>query len=242
MTYTLLMRLTGPMQAWGLQSRFSIRDTAREPTKSGVLGLVCAALGRPRAAPLDDLAALRMGVRVDREGQMRRDFHTAQDIVKASATIRPGKPIPASQRKVTEPSVRHYLADAWFTIGLTSDNQMLLEEIDQALGNPRWPLFLGRKAFPPGLPPRIMTEGGEAAGLVPAPLVAALTTFQDPLFTRHDKKPIRVVLDADVPHNGLQVVAERMQPDQPVSFQPRRFLPREVLVGYIKPQSKHVSL
>ena len=138
--------------------------------------------------------------------------------------------------------MRHYLADAWFTIGLTSDNQTLLEEIDQALGNPRWPLFLGRKAFPPGLPPRIMNVDGEAAGIVPVPLVAALTTFQDPLFKRHDEQPIRVVFDADVLRNGIQVVAERMQPDQPVSFQPRRFLPREVLVGYIKQQSKHVSL
>ena len=233
MTYTLLMRLAGPLQAWGLQSRFSIRDTAREPTKSGVLGLVCAALGRPREASLDDLTALRMGVRVDREGQMRQDFHTAQDIVKASAKIRPGKPIPPSDRKDTEPSVRHYLADAWFTVGLAGKNRALLEEIDQALAAPRWSLFLGRKAFPPSLPLRIVNSDGEATGLVAAPLVAALASFQDPLYTSHDERPVRIVLDADVPHNGLHVVAERMQPDQPVSFRPRRFLPREVVIGYL---------
>ena len=39
-----------------------------EPSKSGVLGLICAALGRDRSESLDDLASLRMGVRVDREG------------------------------------------------------------------------------------------------------------------------------------------------------------------------------
>lgn len=233
MTYTLLMRLAGPLQAWGLQSRFSIRDTAREPTKSGVLGLVCAALGRPREAPLDDLTALRMGVRVDREGQMRQDFHTAQDIVKASAKIRPGKPIPPSDRKDTEPSVRHYLADAWFTVGLAGKNRALLEEIDQALAAPRWSLFLGRKAFPPSLPLRIVNSDGEAIGLVAAPLVAALASFRDPLYTSHDEQRVRIVLDADVPRNGLHVVAERMQPDQPVSFRPRRFLPREVVIGYL---------
>src|SRR5690554_4789028 len=116
MTYTLLMRLTGPMQAWGLQSRFSIRDTAREPTMSGVVGLVCAALGRPREDPLDDLAALRLGVRVDREGAVRRDYHTAMDVVKASAKIKPGRPISEADLKETEPSERFYLADAWFIV------------------------------------------------------------------------------------------------------------------------------
>ena len=32
---TLLMRLAGPMQSWGTQSRFTVRDTGREPSKSG---------------------------------------------------------------------------------------------------------------------------------------------------------------------------------------------------------------
>ena len=45
---TLLLRLAGPMQSWGTQSRFTIRDTGYEPSKSGVIGLLCAALGKPR--------------------------------------------------------------------------------------------------------------------------------------------------------------------------------------------------
>ena len=232
MMYTLLMRLAGPLQAWGLQSRFSIRDTAREPTKSGVLGLVCAALGRPREAPLDDLTALRMGVRVDREGQMRRDFHTAQDIVKASAKIRPGKPIPPSDRKDTEPSVRHYLADAWFTVGLGSEDRALLERIDTALARPRWQLFLGRKAFPPGLPIRVVDGSGRAIGLVDQPLVEALAGFTDPCWKGKAPVSPRYVIDVGTSHT-LDVVARRMQPDQPISFRPRRFLPREVVIGYL---------
>ena len=40
----LLLRLAGPMQAWGTQSRFTVRDTGLEPSKSGVIGLLCAAL------------------------------------------------------------------------------------------------------------------------------------------------------------------------------------------------------
>jgi CRISPR system Cascade subunit CasD len=36
----LLLRLAGPMQAWGTQSRFVNRDTELEPSKSGVIGLL----------------------------------------------------------------------------------------------------------------------------------------------------------------------------------------------------------
>ena len=67
--HTLLIRLAGPMQSWGTQGRFDVRDTEREPSKSGVVGLLCAALGRDRSEPLDDLASLRMGVRVGPGGR-----------------------------------------------------------------------------------------------------------------------------------------------------------------------------
>ena len=67
---TLLLRLAAPMQSWGVSSRFTVRDTLREPTKSGVVGLIAAALGRPRTVQLDDLATLRMGVRIDQPGRV----------------------------------------------------------------------------------------------------------------------------------------------------------------------------
>ena len=233
MTYTLLLRLTGPLQSWGLQSRFSIRDTAREPTKSGVLGLICAALGRPRDVPIDDLRTLRLGVRVDREGQPRQDFHTAQHVLVASNTARQierGKP----NLKNTEPSVRHYLADAWFTVALTGRDPSLLKRIDEALAAPTWPLFLGRKAFVPAMPVHVLAREGQPLGVQPGDAMDLLLRFQDPVDSAplHPERPRRVVVDADVPHGQLTVVQERMQPDDPVSFQPRRFLPRRVVVGY----------
>lgn len=73
----LVLRLAAPLQSWGTQSRFSIRDTAREPSKSGVIGLIAAAIGRPRDGEIDDLMALRMSVRIDRDGTLQRDYHTA---------------------------------------------------------------------------------------------------------------------------------------------------------------------
>lgn len=81
---TLLLRLQGPMQSWGTTSRFDERDTQLEPSKSGVLGLVCAALGRDRHEPVDDLAVLRMGVRVDQEGVPMRDYQTATGVLIAT--------------------------------------------------------------------------------------------------------------------------------------------------------------
>lgn len=69
---TLLLRLAAPLQAWGADSKFETRKTGREPTKSGVVGLLAAALGlrRDEREALTRLTGLRFGVRVEREGQL----------------------------------------------------------------------------------------------------------------------------------------------------------------------------
>ena len=76
---TLLLRLAAPLQSWGADSKFEIRKTNREPTKSGVIGLLAAALGlrRDETEALQRLNRLRFGVRVDQEGSLLVDFHTA---------------------------------------------------------------------------------------------------------------------------------------------------------------------
>ena len=75
---TLLLRLAAPLQAWGTDSKFEVRRTNREPSKSGVIGLLAAALGLRRDADLSKLTALRFGVRVDRNGEVIKDFHMAK--------------------------------------------------------------------------------------------------------------------------------------------------------------------
>ncbi len=154
----LILRLTAPMQSWGLQSRFSVRDTAREPTKSGVVGLLGAALGRPRDADFGDLNALLMAVRIDRPGTVRRDYHTAgggtvpnrkaYGVAESSADI--NKPVTEGKLR-TVLSNRYYLADADFRVALTGDERFL-RELERAVLAPRWSLFLGRKAFVPNQP------------------------------------------------------------------------------------------
>ena len=144
----LLLQCVAPLQSWGIQSNFTVRDTGREPSKSGIIGLLCAALGRSRTAPVDDLANLVMGVRVDREGQILRDFHTAgQGGILKGFLKADGKGI--SNKTII--SNRYYLVDALFLVGLTGDKE-LLTILHNALANPQWMLFLGRKACPPARP------------------------------------------------------------------------------------------
>jgi CRISPR system Cascade subunit CasD len=51
---TLFLRLEGPLQAWGGTSKFVIRRSMEAPTKSGVLGLICCAMGWSRQKVVED--------------------------------------------------------------------------------------------------------------------------------------------------------------------------------------------
>jgi CRISPR system Cascade subunit CasD len=207
---TLLIRLSAPMQSWGTQSRFTVRDTGLEPSKSGVLGLLCAALGIDREDDdgLLPLTRLRIGTRVDREGLLKVDYHTAKDVRMANG-----------KTKGTELSNRYYLANAVFLVGLESENLALLERIQMALQKPVWALFLGRKAFVPGEP--IVLENGLRKGEV---LEDALKDY--PCLGKPKKEKLRVVLeDKDGPI---------VRTDQPLSFsrERRKFAPRRVSVTF----------
>lgn len=45
---TIFLRLEGPLQSWGDTSKFVMRRTMEAPTKSGIIGLICCAMGRDR--------------------------------------------------------------------------------------------------------------------------------------------------------------------------------------------------
>jgi len=146
---TLLLRLIGPMQSWGTTSRFDQRDTGKEPSKSGVIGIIAAALGidRENWEELEPLTRLAMGVRHDRPGVLKRDYQTA-GCAKGDLIIRAD----GSPSKDGVVSSRFYLADAAFLVGLEGNDQELLEKVQTALRNPCWPLALGRKAYVPSEP------------------------------------------------------------------------------------------
>lgn len=153
---TLLLRLVGPMQSWGTTSRFDQRDTGKEPSKSGVVGLLAAAMGieRENWADLEPLTYLSMGVRHDRSGVPKRDYQTAG--CAANDTIIKANGKPAKDGGVV--SQRFYLADAAFLVALEGDDRTLLEQAHNKLINPTWSLSLGRKSYLPSEP--IWIESG----------------------------------------------------------------------------------
>ena len=181
MTSVLALRFDAPMQSWGSRSRGVDRDTALEPTKSGVVGLLAAALGveRDQDEEVARLAALRFGVRVDREGTLERDYHVTQNVPTTSG---------GGHRTVV--SERFYLADALFLVLLEGPHDEL-ERIAEALADPHYRVYFGRKAFvparpmlPPGTGPRPGTIEQAIAehprlGTTPQGVIAELRTVVD---------------------------------------------------------------
>jgi len=223
MKHVLLLRLAGPMQSWGTQSRFSVRDTGLEPSKSGVIGLLCAALGRKRHNGISDLARLRMAVRVDREGVIKRDYHTALDVAKADGKIPPERKHP----KFTVTSNRYYLADADFLVGLegNSTDLELMEHAHLRLANPVWPLYLGRKAFVPSRPVQIPDGVREGA------LEEVLRTY--PWHARshaelaHPPEKLRLVIETPF-GEGPDI-----RNDKPINFAERTFTIRHTRTTFV---------
>ena len=131
---TLLLRLAAPMQSWGVGSKFNNRMTNREPTRSGVIGMVACAMGIRRDDSLGELEELRFGVRIDQPGELQRDFQMVhqEEGIKGNPWL----------------TYRYYLHDAVFLAALDgSDN--LLTRIEEALYHPAFPIFLGRMSCPP---------------------------------------------------------------------------------------------
>ncbi|MEI2777232.1 MAG: type I-E CRISPR-associated protein Cas5/CasD [Tetrasphaera sp.] len=196
---TLLLRLAGPMQAWGDSSRFTRRETRAEPTKSGVLGLLAAAQGRRRVDPIEDLLSLRFGVRIDQPGRILRDFQTAHR---------------ASDGAVMPLSTRFYLADAAFLAGVEG-NAALLEGLVDSLRHPTFPLYLGRRSCP--APPDLIQ------GLLDEDLVGALTSYRWIASDWHRRRMgatvnLPIVLDDDGDLAGDRLTSR----DVPRSFDPER--------------------
>jgi CRISPR system Cascade subunit CasD len=133
---TLVLKLAGPLQAWGTDSRFVQRHTRNGPSKSGILGLLAAALGRRRIDPLEELLQLRFGVRHDQPGVITRDFQTAASL---------------DRMRVLPLTHRYYLSDAVFVAAVEGDSDLIASVAD-ALRRPRFPLYLGRRSCPPASP------------------------------------------------------------------------------------------
>lgn len=223
----LVLRLAGPLQSWGDQSTFNRRETRSVPTKSGVLGLLAAAEGRRREAPLDDLRGLTMGVRVDQPGTLLRDYHTVSDYrgvpLRQAGVNAKGEQKLTSPKKKTHVTQRFYLQDAAFLVAVAGPDA-LITSLGVALCRPAFPLALGRRSCVPTQPILLGLRSGTVLEVLQQETwqagPAARAAFQ------RAGKPARIDLPVTIDaHDGDDVIN-----DVPESFDPRnrRFSSRRV--------------
>lgn len=234
MSCTLALCLDAPMQSWGLRSRFQSRDTAHEPTKSGVIGLLAAALGIPRHddRSVQRLAEARVGVRVEREGLVERDYHTVNNVPNTEGV---------AHRTVV--SHRYYLADAVFLVALQHPDRDELLRWHTALARPHWPVYLGRKAFVPARPLVATDAASTCLGIIDGTVEDVLgghcwmenRTDQRrravAALRQGNEHPLRTLVETEpTDHAG------EPRRDVPVSFHPRNhlFSTRSVRPGHVQ--------
>ncbi|MBI5963065.1 MAG: type I-E CRISPR-associated protein Cas5/CasD [Chloroflexi bacterium] len=216
MANTLFLRLEGPLQAWGERSRWSVRDSAAEPTKSGIVGLLACALGLDQDKDLRELSqSVRVGVRCDRAGLSMIDYHTVGGgYDKPMLLTAEGKPKLSSGRAHNEQTWRTYLADASFLVAVQGKDD-LIAKLANAVQNPIWPFFLGRKSCPPARP---IFDGLDDFKT----LEEALTARSLPVYISSESKA-RVRAAIECPPNQSGATRRR---DEINSRSRRTFLPR----------------
>jgi len=152
----LILRLDGPMQAWGMHTFEDFRPSNHFPTRSGLLGLLGACLGIDRSdhAGREGLAAsVEFTVRVDRT-VVRPDAERpiAKSAVKLSDfhTVLAARKVDGSTNENPVVSRREYLFDAAFTVAIGEKKYatVTLDAIADALLHPCFTPVLGRRSCP----------------------------------------------------------------------------------------------
>ena len=150
----LVLRLDGPMQSWGTSSQFNRRQTDLLPSRSAIFGILCASLGVDRGSEEEseyfkNFSYIQMkSVAIPRiksdnnELLVKRmdDFHTIMNTPKADGGT-----------KDCHITNRQYLLDASFRVFITGE-KILLQKLADAITNPVWGVWLGRKCCIPSAP------------------------------------------------------------------------------------------
>lgn len=222
---TLVLRLAGPLQSWGTASRHNRRATGPEPSKSGLVGLLAAAQGRRRSDPVDDLAALDLGVRVDQPGQLRRDYHTVSRLggqpLPSTAVTAKGVQKSTAPAKYTHVTQRFYLEEAVF-VAAVSGPATLMRGLTDAVMRPAFPLALGRRACVPTQP--LLISADDEQGLFDGAVLPTLESVPWQVsratrrrFERSRKLPASI----ELPVVMDDPLGDDLREDMPISFDPR---------------------
>ena len=173
----LLFHLQAPLAAWGDVAVGAYRGTREHPGASALLGLLGAALGlrrddEPAQAALRDGYAFAVGTVTN--GQLLRDYHTAQ--VPSRSDLK-GRPHRTRRDELSVPrqalntilSTRDYRQGGSWAVAAQAlpAAPYSLADLAQALREPRFVLYLGRKCCPPASPlaPVVATDRSAHAAL-----------------------------------------------------------------------------
>lgn len=159
--------------------------------------------GRRRTDSLEDLLTLRFGVRTDQPGSIVRDFQTAMDWA---------HPKKDGRVKAMPLSNRYYLADAVFVAAVEGDPS-LLQALDEAIRDPEFPLYLGRRSCP--------TEGQVSLGVRESELVKTLENEPWHAKLWHQRRLGRSVRLPIAYDAGPGQIGDTVR-DIPLSFNPER--------------------
>lgn len=160
----LVFQLQAPLSSWGEPAVGEFRGTADRPGQSALIGLLGAALGLLREDE-DAHAALRdaygFAVGLLQPGQLLRDYHTAQ--VPPRSALK-GRPHATRRHELSVPknelgtilSTRDYRQNGASLVAVQPRPGVKLphglEALANALRQPHFTLYLGRKTCVPGAP------------------------------------------------------------------------------------------
>ncbi len=227
---TCIFQLYAPLVSWGEIAVGGTRRSALHPSRSGILGIIAAALGvkRDEEKELDKLRqALSIAVRVDAPGTLLTDFQTIQVPRKRGKTIyvtRKAEIEALDEKDNAVLSTREYRCDAYSLVAVClQDGETTLEQIVDCLQRPVFHIYLGRKSAPPALPlhPQIV----EAENLVEAfskadfqtclPLDASAPQWQIDSFKRYSQKVLRTTQRHYYWEQGMTSGIESLQITKP---------------------------
>lgn len=208
----LTLTIHAPLAAHGDTSMGRHRRSWPRPGKTAVMGMIAAAMGIARSR-IDDLRALNNGfgfaVRVDDPGDAVLDYHTfavgQNQPAKRARTRRYELRADKVETKITR---REYRSGSIYTVALWKRDgaPTTLEAIADALQQPHWTLYVGRKSCPLGLPlnPEIIEADTLLAALEKRPpMPPEIAEFMGVKFTK------RAELFAD--HDAAGINAQRIE-------------------------------
>ena len=206
----LILKLQGPLQAWGKETFEGLRPSELFPGRSALLGLLGACLGVDRTdkAGLQALASsVAFSVRVDRQGQKMTDYHTVKNArvyyqgLKSHETIQ---------------TWREYWQDACYTVAIWSQKEAVisLSDIERAIKQPVYTPFLGRRSCP-----------------ITRPLFEKKIQAQTALMAlAHNNEKIMTIYSEEDSDGAIELKKR----DVPIIHQPRQFASRKVFMTATK--------